>query len=187
MSLTIKGKEVLNLPQISLKTLHVYAKDGGIQYTVVPNRMCNYNEAYSYKMEATAVSLGVIGADVITFFAGLVIDAVNLSAGAVTLAWDAVDLFLISSDVNAAYEAVIPLGVLTTSPQNDYMYYGSSGVDTNGWRLHVFITGRGWVNALYQLTLSGVVSPYISLVCHDFQMNMGQITFGLDCINGGSR
>jgi hypothetical protein len=147
----------------------------------------NYNEAYAYKMEAAAVSLGVIGADVITFVAGLVIDAVNPLAGAVTLPWDAVDLYLISSNVNAAYAADITLGVLNTAPQNDYMYYGFAGVGTNGWGLHVFITGRGWVNALYPLTLSGVVSPYISLVCHDFQMNMGQITFVLDCINEGNR
>ena len=41
---TMKAEEVLNLLQISRKTLHVYARDGRIQYTVMPNRMYNYNE-----------------------------------------------------------------------------------------------------------------------------------------------
>ena len=40
----MKAKEVLNLLQISRKTLHVYAKDERILYTVMPNRMYNYNE-----------------------------------------------------------------------------------------------------------------------------------------------
>ena len=149
--------------------------------------MYNYNEAYAYKMETAAVSLGVIGADVITFVAGFAIDAVNLLAGAVTIAWDADGLYLISSDVNAAYAADQSVCVLNTALQNDYIYEGFAGDGTNGWGVYVFIMGRGLVNALYPLTFSGVVSPYISLVCHDFQMNMDQITFGLDCINEENR
>ena len=46
----MKAEEVLNLLQISRKTLHVYAKDGRIRYTVMPNRMYNYNEEDVYKI-----------------------------------------------------------------------------------------------------------------------------------------
>ena len=46
----MKAKEVLNLLQISRKTLHVYAKDGGIRYTVMPNKMYNYNEEDVFKI-----------------------------------------------------------------------------------------------------------------------------------------
>ena len=46
----MKAKEVLNLLQISRKTLHVYAKDGRIRYTVMPNKMYNYNEEDIYKI-----------------------------------------------------------------------------------------------------------------------------------------
>ena len=48
--LSMKAKEVLNLLQISRKTLHVYAKDGRIRYTVMPNRMYNYKEEDVYKI-----------------------------------------------------------------------------------------------------------------------------------------
>lgn len=133
----------------------------------------SYNEAYAYKMEAAAVSLGVIGGEVITFVAGLVINSVNLMAGAVTIAWDDIDLYLLSSDVNSAYAADQSAGVLNTALQNDYIYDGFAGFGTNGWGLHVFIMGKGWVNALYPLTLSGVMSPYISMVCHDFLNEYG--------------
>ncbi len=46
----MKAKEVLNLLQISRKTLHVYAKDGRIRYTVMPNEMYNYNEEDVFKI-----------------------------------------------------------------------------------------------------------------------------------------
>ena len=46
----MKAKEVLNLLQISRKTLHVYAKDGRIRYTVMPNKMYNYSEEDVYKI-----------------------------------------------------------------------------------------------------------------------------------------
>ena len=46
----MKAKEVLNLLQISRKTLHVYAGDGRIRYMVMPNRMYNYNEEDVYKI-----------------------------------------------------------------------------------------------------------------------------------------
>ena len=46
----MKAKEVLSLLQISRKTLHVYAKDGGIRYTVMPNKMYNYNEEDVFKI-----------------------------------------------------------------------------------------------------------------------------------------
>jgi len=36
--------------QISRKALHVYAKDGGIRYIVMPNKMYNYNEEDVYKI-----------------------------------------------------------------------------------------------------------------------------------------
>ena len=48
--LTMKAKEVLNLLQISRKTLHVYARDGRIRYMVMPNRMYNYNEEDVYRI-----------------------------------------------------------------------------------------------------------------------------------------
>lgn len=40
----MKVKEVLILLQISRKTLNVYAKNGRIRYTVMPNKMYDYNE-----------------------------------------------------------------------------------------------------------------------------------------------
>ena len=46
----MKAKEVLNLLQISRKTLHVYAKDGRIRYIVMQNKMHNYNEEDVYKI-----------------------------------------------------------------------------------------------------------------------------------------
>ncbi|MHB8371180.1 MAG: IS607 family transposase [Thermoplasmataceae archaeon] len=46
----MKAKEVLNLLQISRKTLHVYAMNGRIRYTVMPNRMYDYNEEDVYKI-----------------------------------------------------------------------------------------------------------------------------------------
>ncbi len=46
----MKAKEVLSLLQISRKTLHVYAKDGRIRYTVMPNKMYNYNEEDVFKI-----------------------------------------------------------------------------------------------------------------------------------------
>jgi predicted site-specific integrase-resolvase len=46
----MKAKEVLNLLQISRKALLVYAMDGRIRYTVIPNRMYNYNEEDVYKI-----------------------------------------------------------------------------------------------------------------------------------------
>ncbi len=46
----MKAKEVLNLLQISRKTLHVYAMNGRIRYTVMPNKMYNYNEEDVYRI-----------------------------------------------------------------------------------------------------------------------------------------
>ena len=46
----MKAKEVLNLLQISRQTLYVYAKDGRIRYTVMPNKFYNYNEDDVYKL-----------------------------------------------------------------------------------------------------------------------------------------
>jgi len=46
----MKAKEVLNLLQISRKTLHVYSKNGRIRYTVMPNKRYNYNEEDVYKI-----------------------------------------------------------------------------------------------------------------------------------------
>ena len=46
----MKAKEVLDLLQISRKTLHVYSRDGRIRYTVMPNTMYNYNEEDVYKI-----------------------------------------------------------------------------------------------------------------------------------------
>ena len=46
----MKANEVLNLLQISRKTLHVYARDGRIRYTVILNKMYNYNEEDVYKI-----------------------------------------------------------------------------------------------------------------------------------------
>ena len=46
----MKANEVLNLLQISRQTLHVYAKDGRIRYTVMPNKFYNYNEDDIYKL-----------------------------------------------------------------------------------------------------------------------------------------
>ncbi len=48
--LTMKAEEVLNLLQISGKTLHVYAGVGRIRYMVMPNRMYNYNEEDVYRI-----------------------------------------------------------------------------------------------------------------------------------------
>ncbi|MGC8629569.1 MAG: IS607 family transposase [Thermoplasmata archaeon] len=46
----MKAKEVLNLLQISRKTLHVYAKNGRIRYTVMPNKLYDYNEEDVYRI-----------------------------------------------------------------------------------------------------------------------------------------
>ncbi|WP_337860104.1 IS607 family transposase [Ferroplasma sp.] len=46
----MKAEEVMNLLQISRKTLHVYAKAGRIRYTVMPNKRYNYNEEDIYKI-----------------------------------------------------------------------------------------------------------------------------------------
>ena len=46
----MKAKDVLNLLEISRKTLHVYAKDGRIRYTVMPNKMYDYNDEDVYKI-----------------------------------------------------------------------------------------------------------------------------------------
>jgi predicted site-specific integrase-resolvase len=46
----MKAKEVLNLLQISGKTLHVYAMDERIRYMVMLNRMYNYNEEDVYRI-----------------------------------------------------------------------------------------------------------------------------------------
>ncbi len=46
----MKAKEVLNLLQISRKTLHAYSKDGRILYTAMPNKMYNYNEEDVFKI-----------------------------------------------------------------------------------------------------------------------------------------
>ena len=46
----MKAEEVLNLLQISRKTLHVYAHDGRIRYTVMPNKRYDYNEEDVYKI-----------------------------------------------------------------------------------------------------------------------------------------
>ena len=46
----MKTKEVLNLLQISRKTLHVYSHDGRIRYTVMANRQHNYNEEDVYRI-----------------------------------------------------------------------------------------------------------------------------------------
>jgi putative resolvase len=50
MLITMKAEEVMNLLQISRKTLHVYAKAGRISYTVMPNRRYNYSEEDVYKI-----------------------------------------------------------------------------------------------------------------------------------------
>ncbi|MCL5803321.1 MAG: IS607 family transposase [Candidatus Thermoplasmatota archaeon] len=46
----MKAEEVLNLLQISRKTLHVYAHDGRIRYTVMPNKRYDYSEEDVYKI-----------------------------------------------------------------------------------------------------------------------------------------
>ncbi|MHB1709554.1 MAG: IS607 family transposase [Thermoplasmataceae archaeon] len=46
----MKAEEVLNLLQISRKTLHVYAHNGRIRYTVMPNKRYDYNEEDIYKI-----------------------------------------------------------------------------------------------------------------------------------------
>ena len=50
MLLTMKAEEVLNLLQISRKTLHVYSHNGRIRYTVMPNKRYDYNEEDVYKI-----------------------------------------------------------------------------------------------------------------------------------------
>ncbi|MDA8143094.1 MAG: IS607 family transposase [Thermoplasmatales archaeon] len=46
----MKAEEVLNLLQISRKTLHVYAHNGRIRYTVMPNKRYDYSEEDVYKI-----------------------------------------------------------------------------------------------------------------------------------------
>ncbi|MHB1663439.1 MAG: IS607 family transposase [Thermoplasmataceae archaeon] len=46
----MKAEEVLNLLQISRKTLHVYSHNGRIRYTVIPNKRYDYNEEDVYKI-----------------------------------------------------------------------------------------------------------------------------------------
>ena len=46
----MKAKEVLNLLRISRKTLHVYAHNGNIRYTVLPNKSYDYNGEDVYKL-----------------------------------------------------------------------------------------------------------------------------------------
>ena len=46
----MKAKEVLNLLRISRKTLHVYAHNGKIRYTVLPNKYYDYNGEDVYKL-----------------------------------------------------------------------------------------------------------------------------------------
>ena len=46
----MKAEEFLNLLQISRKTLHVYAHDGRIRYTVMPNKRYDYSEEDVYKI-----------------------------------------------------------------------------------------------------------------------------------------
>ncbi|MHB1492779.1 MAG: IS607 family transposase [Thermoplasmataceae archaeon] len=46
----MKAEEVLNLLQISRKTLHVYSHNGRIRYTVMPNKRYDYNEEDVYKI-----------------------------------------------------------------------------------------------------------------------------------------
>ncbi len=46
----MKTKEVLNLLQISGKTLHAYARNGRIWYTVMPDSIYDYNEEDVYKI-----------------------------------------------------------------------------------------------------------------------------------------
>ncbi len=48
--LIMKAKEVLNLLQISRKTLHAYAKAARIRYTIMPNKMYNCNEEDVYRI-----------------------------------------------------------------------------------------------------------------------------------------
>ena len=46
----MKAEEVLNLLQISRKTLHVNAHNGRIRYTVMPNKRYDYSEEDVYKI-----------------------------------------------------------------------------------------------------------------------------------------
>ena len=46
----MKAEEVMNLLQISRKTLHVYAHNGRIRYTVMPNKRYDYSEEDVYKI-----------------------------------------------------------------------------------------------------------------------------------------
>ena len=46
----MKAKEVLNLLQITRKTLHVYAHNGKIRYRVLPNGYYDYNDEDVYKL-----------------------------------------------------------------------------------------------------------------------------------------
>ena len=48
--IVMKSKEVLNLLRISRKTLHVYAHNGKIRYTVLPNKSYDYNGEDVYKL-----------------------------------------------------------------------------------------------------------------------------------------
>jgi putative resolvase len=46
----VNSKEVLNLLQISRKTIHVYAMNCRIRYIVMPNKFYDYNEEDVYKI-----------------------------------------------------------------------------------------------------------------------------------------
>ncbi len=46
----MKAKEVLNLLQITRKTLHVYAHNGKIRYRVLPSGYYDYNDGDVYKL-----------------------------------------------------------------------------------------------------------------------------------------
>lgn len=50
MIISMKAKEVMNLLRISRKTLHVYAHNGKIGYTVLPTRFYDYNDKDVYRL-----------------------------------------------------------------------------------------------------------------------------------------
>ena len=50
MLIVMKSKDVLNLLRISRETLHVYAHNGKIRYTVLPNKYYYYNDEDVYKL-----------------------------------------------------------------------------------------------------------------------------------------
>ncbi len=133
-------------------------------YDTYPLNHRHYDEAYAFKDKFDKLAPG---SSVYGVIFGAILSAIGMAVGSVFLGLDVAELVYAQQKINDAYYKDESMGYMLICTQNDYFYPQTVvGNLADGWGIKVYISNVGWVDALYPLVLSGVVSWHISDISH---------------------